>query len=246
MSTETEAVLEQEEQMDGPEAIEGSDFALFFELENTAVNGRRAAYELLKSMAEEKGLELTPALFSRYCTASRPEFYIETLVDALGAKKLSTDKLLDDVSSGLAMFYGSGEAVLNEGLKRLIAAVREQGVAVGALSALPEDAAHTLMDRLGLSDAGVELIVFEDIDATFPRADTWMKIAKRMDKPPRRCMVLASSATASKAALSAGMRCVAVPCEFTSFQDFGGAEMVIDSFHDCDLDELVKLVYPLG
>jgi beta-phosphoglucomutase-like phosphatase (HAD superfamily) len=65
-------------------------------------------------------------------------------------------------------------------------------------------------------------------DKPYPRADAWEGLARAMSILPGRCVALATSGDACKAALAAGMRCVAVPDRFTAFHDFSGADLVAD------------------
>ena len=239
-STETEEIEQAVEESIEDKPITASDFALLFELENLAVVGRPATFDLLKSILGDRKVELLPAVFSRYCLYSSPAQYIPELLEVLDAKKLSADKVIDDLESGLARFYSSKQAVLCAGLKSLFEQALKADVPVAGLSLLSSDAAEALMAKLGLSDMDIELFSFEEVgDEVCPRADTWMKVAKSMSKESRRCVALVSSAASCKAAMSAGMRCVVVPDDFTVFQDFSGAEMVIDSFEDCDPEKLV-------
>ena len=67
-----------------------------------------------------------------------------------------------------------------------------------------------------------------------------LKIAKAMSKSPRVCIALVSSMASCKSALSAGMRCVALPDAFTSFQDFGGADVVYEHGDEVAIEELLK------
>ncbi len=243
MSTETNEIETPVEEQEENKVIEASDFALLFELEHLAVAGRRATFDLLKSMLGEKKIDFTAASFSRYCLTSAPSRYIPELLEYLQAKKISEEKLMEDLASGLAMFYSSKQAVLQPGLKELLENAIKNDVLVASLSLLSSESATSLMEKTGLSELDMEVFAFEENEnekEVCPRADTWMKMAKSMSKDPRRCIALASSAASCKAALSAGMRCLVVPDEFTAFQDFGGAEYVLDSLEDCNADQLVS------
>ena len=76
----------------------------------------------------------------------------------------------------------------------------------------------------------------------FPTADAWLKIAKQLGTKPQLCIVLASRSTACKAALSAGMRCIVIPDQYTSFQDFGGADFVVDEAEPSVVETVLELV----
>ena len=95
-----------------------------------------------------------------------------------------------------------------------------------------------------LDEKGVDLYAYGCRDAVFPRADTWLKVAKAMSKSPRQCVAVVSSKAACKSALSSGIRCIVVPDSFTTFQDFGGADGVYDSFEDIPVDEVLDAMFP--
>jgi hypothetical protein len=56
---------------------------------------------------------------------------------------------------------------------------------------------------------------------------------------PHRCFALVSTGAACHAALSVDLRVTAVADEFTSAQDFGGAEAVAETVADFDLADLL-------
>lgn len=220
------------------------EFALLFELEGSAVNGRQAAFDVIKRMLGQQRISFGPAQFVRHCLHPLPQFYVPQMLEALEAKKMPAEEFLAGVQQGLEEFYSSRGATLDRHLDKLMDLAAERQIAIGALSVLPGSGAPALAAKLGLTDRGVQVFTFDDVQPVYPRADTWLKVAKAMGKYPRRCVVLATSSPSCKSALSAGMRCVAIPDQFTSFQDFGGAEMTLDSLADCDLGELLDMLLP--
>ncbi|MBN1269928.1 MAG: HAD hydrolase-like protein [Kiritimatiellae bacterium] len=219
-------------------------FAVLIELEGVAFNGRKAAYELLRDALKEQRIDFSPTHFSRHCLLAAPDFYVANLLEALGAKKTSAEKFIEDIKSGLDMFYASSQVKLDKHVLHVIEEARKRNIAVGVLSALPRETASMLMSRLGLKEQGGQLFTFDDVEAEYPRADTWLKIAKAMSKSPRACVVFAGDAQSCRAALAAGMHCVALPDEFTAFQDFGGADMVLDDLGEMAPGELLDAVLP--
>lgn len=241
METNTEEVQAQEPKT--PENKE-SPFALLFELEGVAVNGRRAAFDVLRSILSDHHHKLRAPDFSRYCLHPSPYYYVPTLLDALGAK-ISAEKLAEDVRSGVVMNITSNAVSLQPGLAGIFDAARERKIPLAALSSLEESAAQSIIKKLGLDKRETRLFAVNDeVDDVFPRADTWLKIAKAIKRTPRRCLVLASNKASSRAALSAGMKCVVIPDEFTAFQDFGGADKVLDSLEDIVPAELLEELCP--
>ncbi|MBT8045572.1 MAG: hypothetical protein KJN67_00270, partial [Pontiella sp.] len=93
----------------------------------------------------------------------------------------------------------------------------------------------------GLDALGVELIVPDEVKESFPRADDWLKILKQCDKEHATLVAVVSSQIACKGALTAGAACIVVPDEYTVFQDFSGAKMVLDSLADEKPDAILDL-----
>jgi len=219
-------------------------FVLLLELENTVIKGRAAQYDLLKTLLGEQGVQFEQVMFSRLCLVPRLEFCVATMLEAVGARKIQLDRFLEDVNGGMAMYYASQECRLDATAAGFIEAAMMNGGSVGVMSALPAETAGQLMDRLGLAQRGIRLFTFEDVDERFPRADTWLHVAKQFGVSPGQCLALCSSAAACRSSLAAGLRCVAVPDEFTAFQDFGGAEMVLASPGSIEPSEVITSLFP--
>lgn len=215
---------------------------ILLELDHLVGHTRKAAFEVLKSILEEKGLSISATQFARYCQASKPEFYMEAVQNAVGAKKLSTKKLVEDVSNGIALHLASSTITLHPTLRKLLEKTREKGGRVVGLTTLPEAIRNNLSSRLGLADLGVTLSAFENVESNWPRADSWLKIVKEHGVSTMKALAIATSATSCRSALTSGCRVVVVPDEFTAFQDFGGARIIAEKLEDLNLDDALELV----
>ena len=79
-----------------------------------------------------------------------------------------------------------------------------------------------------LAAIGVEHVFEVVVSATEvgrgkPAPDIFLEAARRLGVLPDRCLVVEDSYNGVCAALAAGMRCVAIPCETTRHQDFSRA-----------------------
>ncbi len=224
---------------------QGSPYALLFELEGVAIEARKAEFEVLQSLLREHKVDVTAHHFSKHCLNTSPRHYLPDLLELLGARKISANKLAEEIDSGMALYFSSSEAVLRSTLQAVLAAAAERDMPLAMLTAIKPSTAESLMKQLGLDQWNVQLFDFERQDRVFPRADSWLKMAKSLSRTPRQCLALAGSMVSSKSALSAGMRCVVIPDEFTLFQDFGGADVVVDSDAELDPNELLDMLCPL-
>lgn len=218
--------------------------ALIFELEYVATKVRRVEFEAIKSAVAGKGVELTPVLFSRSKMSPLHRKVITDVLTLSDKRSDAIEKAVAEVDKTVAAFC-ENEAELDPGLLKLIKASQERGVPVVTFTALPKELAVKLMNRLGLDKMGVELIVPEEVKESFPRADDWLKMLKQSNKDNVTLVAVVSSQVACKGALTAGASCIVVPDEYTAFQDFGGAMMVLDSLSDEKPDMILDLTLRL-
>ena len=217
-------------------------YTLLFEIENVAAGGRKALFDAVKKAVSEAGGKLTPSTFSRYALDPSPESYAEIVLQASEAKSADTDAFATAVRASLDAYF-QNRAELNPGLGKLIKAAQDLGIVVGVVSSLSEEAAGHLLGRLGLTDTA-KVFQVKDLEKGYPRADSWLKASKQFGRSARNCIVVASCMTACKSALSAGMRCIVVTDEYTSHQDFSGADIVLDTWDEMSAKEILTSFVP--
>lgn len=218
--------------------------AVLFELDGVALGTRKVVHDAAASALRKARSELTPALFARHGVTGSPQTVARELAERSGVTSLSASDLAQALTDKLAAFLASEHAVLAPGLDKLLKAAANRGLPAAALTALPEEMARGVMDRLGLTERGVRLFSFKDDEKPFPRAEAWLKAAKGLGRPARFCVAVTSSQASCKTALSAGLRCVAVPDLFTGHHDFGGADVIVDQWDDVSASELLDCVAP--
>jgi beta-phosphoglucomutase-like phosphatase (HAD superfamily) len=247
----SEEIVEEEVAVAAEEAVEQEvlaeeepvqKHAVIFELENLVGNARLAAFDVLKGILNEKNMEFEAPLFSRYCLYSKPEYYVEQVQEAVGAKKLSTRKLIEDVENGIGLHLTSSNVEVPAGLKKIIQYAFDKDIVVAAVSSLSQNVYKSLLAKLGLEEQGIRMFHFAEVDRNFPRADAWLRVAKELELDPRNCLVLGTSQYSCKSALTAGMRCAAVPDSLTCFQDYGGAYTIIDEIDEVDPATLFEYI----
>jgi putative hydrolase of the HAD superfamily len=216
--------------------------AVLFELENFSIKGRQLVFDLLKKILSEKDIELTLNMFSRYCLHPSVKHFLPMMLKMDGKAKVSEAKLISEVTEAITHSFTGNTLKLESGVARLLKAMEEEKAVVAVLSSLDDETARLLSAKLGLIDRGVTLLSYASQEKSFPSADAWLKLAKRISIAPACCVVVATSSVSCKAALSAGMRCVVVPDKFTAFQDFGGADNVFDDFGDEAIKHIIELL----
>lgn len=218
--------------------------AILFELDGVAVETRKVIFDAAAGALGRHKAALTPAVFARYTQAGSQLAAAREIVERLGLSEPTAEDLAAAIAGKVAGFMGSSAAVLSAGLDKLLKAAAQRGIPAAALTALPEDVARGALDRLHLTERGVRLFSFRDDEKPFPRADAWLKVAKALGRAPRFCVAVASSQASCKSALSAGMRCIAVPSAYTGHHDYSGADVVLDAWDDMSANEMLDCVAP--
>jgi len=234
---EEAAAEEQAEQDKNP-------FALLFQLEDVALNGRKTAYETLEEILRDEKIKISPPLFSRFCLQAGPDTCIPELLESIGSKKATDAKIPDAFTKQLLTKFEKISSLPNESLRKVLKAAKDQEITIATVTSLPEESAQKIIKRIGLDDLDVRIFPFKNGDKTIPGPNTWLKTARELEQKPRACAVIGGSMAICKSALSADMRCAAVPDEFTEFQDYSGVDLVLESLADISANELLETLFP--
>jgi len=216
---------------------EGARGALFFEMENVALGARRIRYEVLAGILKEQGIAFEPVEFSRWCLGS-PEVYMPGLLTQKGYTAASPEQVVERLRGETLSRLMQKDCLLDEGLAAWLDAAVAAKSAIGALTSLPQDAADGVAARLNFDKWGVRVLSSEGKGYSHPEA--WLRAAKSVGRAPQTCLALTTGSTFSQAALMAGFTVVAVPDEFTEFEDFSGVERVCPSLKGVSYDDCRK------
>jgi beta-phosphoglucomutase-like phosphatase (HAD superfamily) len=215
--------------------------AILFELENISFDGRDVMYGVIEKTLAAKGIVIKPFTFSRYALNVSLTQFIETIIE-VNKKRLDATKLVTEIEGKLGKALLKKASDANGDLKKMIKMANKNDVAVGALSVLEDATAKELLEKLGAGEVAENLLCSNHRDRCCHSADAWLKLAKNMTVPASKCLVLATCRASCKSALKAGMRCVVLPDDFTSFQDFGGADMVATELSGTVMTKVFKLL----
>jgi beta-phosphoglucomutase-like phosphatase (HAD superfamily) len=72
----------------------------------------------------------------------------------------------------------------------------------------------------------------QDYHGAKPQPDAFLTAARKLELPPERCVVVEDTYKGVMAAVNAGIRCIAVPNEYTLHNDFSQARLVLPSLRE--------------
>jgi len=120
---------------------------------------------------------------------------------------------------------------------------RALGLSVGIVSSSSRSWVEGNLRRLSLAD-GWAVMLFADGDATRckPSPALYAEALESLGARPEEAVAFEDSPNGITAARAAGIFCVAVPNEVTAQLDLSHADLILDSFEDLPLEELLARV----
>ena len=82
------------------------------------------------------------------------------------------------------------------------------------------------------------IVTFEDYEKRKPDPEPYILTAKKLNLKPEDCVVIEDSSIGIESAKKAGMKCIAIPNEYTKNQNFSKADLTIDSADKIDINLL--------
>ncbi len=97
----------------------------------------------------------------------------------------------------------------------LLQAVRERGLKTGLATMSYCRQARKVLEFLGIDDAFDFVATRDDVEHGKPDPEIYRLVARQLGVPPQTCLVIEDSPAGIRAALDAGMRCIAVTTDMT-------------------------------
>ena len=213
--------------------------AMLFELETTALQGRQRLFEIVRKLSAGAGVKLDAAQFIRSGLKSAADQSITGILSAAGTAKGETQKLAEEAVAIYAADIRGGKVALQPGVVKLLQTAARKGCVLGALSVLEESDAQAAIERLELGSE-VKVLGHKASEPAFPRPDLWLKLLKVIGNQSGAAIAVVSSLAACKSALAAGLRAVVVPDNYTSHQDFSGADVIVESAEDMSASDILS------
>jgi HAD superfamily hydrolase (TIGR01509 family) len=100
------------------------------------------------------------------------------------------------------------------------------------------DAVECVLRKLGVARYFATIAAKDSVGRLKPFPDIFLYVAERLNVEPASCVVLEDAEKGVIAAKDAGMKCIAVPNEYTHHNDFSKATLVLSSLTQVTLELL--------
>ena len=98
-----------------------------------------------------------------------------------------------------------------------------------------------ILEKAKIKNMFKVITTFEDYNNRKPNPESYLTTAKKLGFPPRSCIAIEDSLPGVTAAKAAGMKCIAIPNEYTKNQDLSKADLILDSANKITIELLNKL-----
>lgn len=139
---------------------------------------------------------------------------------------------VEELEAAQTAYYGPMLREQSEpmpGAVELIAALHDQGFALGIASSSPIWQIEAVIDRFELDGIFQAIASGEEVRRGKPAPDVYLLAAERLAVRPERCVALEDSGPGTAAAKAAGMSVIAVPSAETAGHSFALADLILPS-----------------
>lgn len=210
--------------------------ALFCDFDGLLVDTEHALFEAAGDLFQSYGAEVPLDKWLYQVGRAGPEdFWMPWLVEVANRPVDTSDAMGAYREAMLARVAQLGP---KSGASELLAGAALRGYRLAVVSSSPTTWVEPLLDQIGLRDAFETVVCREHAQHAKPSPDLYFEGARRLQVECSASVAFEDSHNGSKAAVRAGMTCVAVPGELTRAQDFSHAHLVLDSLASADLDAI--------
>ena len=128
------------------------------------------------------------------------------------------------------------------GLIPLIKMLYKNGYKMAVGTSSVKDRALLVLEKLNIERYFPVVVTGEDVTHGKPAPDIYLQAAEKLGVKPTNCVVLEDATQGVLAATAAGMKCVAVPNQYTRKGDFSQADLVLESLTDLTNQTLEELL----
>ena len=133
-------------------------------------------------------------------------------------------------------------APLFEDAIELVKMIHSSRIPLGLATSSSKDNTTRFLERTMLKTSFNAVITAEDCDKRKPDPAPYLITANKLQVDPRYCVAIEDTAIGVESAKRAGMKCIAIPNEYTADQDFSRADAIVNSAKDVTLLFLQKLI----
>ncbi len=205
---------------------------IVFDMNGLLVDDEKVQLESVNKTLQSFHISLTEQYWIEHCVGSRADNYFLSILHEKGVF-LSEDGILDLIKRKnryyRELITDQLPELVRPGVFDFLSA--RPSIKLGLCTSAHPMEVETILgeDGLAINDLFTYIVSGADVEKSKPDPEIYLKLASLSKIQPTQCLVLEDSGLGVRAAVSAGMLCIAVPNRFTIDQDFHGALYVVDN-----------------
>lgn len=210
--------------------------AVLFDHDGTLINSETVHFTLWQQLLVPFGIELTDTYYNDVM-AGVPTSQNGVDVVRDFALSVAPQSLADTKTRLTAEHLRKAPFPLMPGAKETIALCRERGLRVAIVTGGSKYSVQRTLECYGFDDWVECVVAVEDVEHSKPAPDCYLKALGLMGLTAKQAIAVEDTEAGLSAAVSAGLRCAAIPTDQSAGHDFSKASGVYQCLSDWADDE---------
>jgi beta-phosphoglucomutase-like phosphatase (HAD superfamily) len=219
-------------------ALFGDDVVVVFDLNGLIVDDEPIQLQSTNDALNRFQVKINESEWISRCVGHRPKEYIPELLAEAGINDVN-DALVDSIIRDQDVFYAdfmrrSARAIVRCGVNELIHYCHKTAIPIALATGTTASGVEAVLGSSGISviDKFGYIICGDQLLRSKPDPEIYLRTRDALGVN-RHYVVLEDSASGVLASVRANMNCIAIPNSFTIGQDFGAADIILDSLDVC-------------
>lgn len=198
------------------------------EFDFTALDGAQILFDVAKGILARQGVDLTVKLEALHLVGGNYQGGLSELFETLGVEGDPAAVAQELSTAFKTALTEKAVAAVTPGFKAFVKALTDKGLKVVIATR-----ADLEQFKPALADFDASLVVpYAEPSSTYGNCkwDAWRRACHQNELVGMLTVAVTGSGKGVKSALTADMSAIAVPHEHVAYQDFGGADTVVDGF----------------
>ncbi len=127
-------------------------------------------------------------------------------------------------------------------LRQLLKQLKGEGIPVGIASSNSLRNIDFYIAKFGIKNFFSGIVALENVENAKPAPDCYVGIASLLGVKPANCVAVEDTSIGVESAVSAGLKCIALPNKFTLNHDFSKSHFIAKDFSEITLEKIRSLV----
>lgn len=217
--------------------------ALIFDFDGLIIDTESAIYEAWKELYASHGQALELSTWSQCVGTDFGDYNPKTDLEELTGRQFDWSKVDREVEARVRELLRGYDAL--PGVRELLDEAAAEGIKCSVASSSPLSWVEGWLAHLDLRGGFQNISCRDHVERIKPAPDLFLDAARKLGTGQKEVVVLEDSLNGLRAALSAGMRCIAAPGPVTRHLDLGDAWMQVDSLAHVTLERLREQWHPV-